>query len=248
MDWFITRLKHAHPTLDYRDLSSHTSDFKQLLDLQIIKYSKEIEAVPCEWCDDEHEIAPSRNGKGEMVLSCFGNQRVLDPNELKIWTVNSGILAENIDSKNPVFDKKLLGQMIPSILGSNYAVKDSVSEEIIEIRSLGIIICGGQMTKGNKQASLNSTDQKLVYFLYYRALNNADECFTLARLAEATAVKGKQRTEDYISNRIVEVNKKIKNLVISGKSSVPNFIKREPGKRGYHLNPKYLLVGNSHKK
>ncbi len=110
MDWFIERLQCTNPTLDFRDFSEYPTDFKKLLDLKIIKYSQTVESLPCEWCEQEHLIAPFQNNKKEIILSCSGNRRTVSPDELKIWTINKETLIENVKSKNRIVDKALFEQ------------------------------------------------------------------------------------------------------------------------------------------
>ena len=110
MQWFLERLQHSNPTLDYRDFLNYVSDFKKLSDLKIIKYSETIEILPCEWCDTPHPVSLFRNKSDEIVLSCSGSRRVVDPDELKVWTINRDVLIDNVKSKNPVVDKKQFEQ------------------------------------------------------------------------------------------------------------------------------------------
>ena len=110
MDWFIERLRHTSPTLDYQDLLNHGDDFKKLLNLKIIKHSHTNEGIPCDLCDEDHFIVPFRNEKNEVVASCSGSRRVVNQDELKIWTINKDALIENVSSKNPVIDKALFEQ------------------------------------------------------------------------------------------------------------------------------------------
>ncbi|OGI59680.1 hypothetical protein A2814_01255 [Candidatus Nomurabacteria bacterium RIFCSPHIGHO2_01_FULL_38_19] len=110
MDWFLKRLQHTNPTLDYQDLFNHGDDFKKLLDLKIIKHWQTLENLPCEWCEEEHFISPLRNNKDEIVISCSGNRRAINQDELKVWTINKEILVENVKSKNPVIDKDAFGK------------------------------------------------------------------------------------------------------------------------------------------
>jgi hypothetical protein len=105
MDWFLQRLQHSNPTLDYQDLLNYADDSKKLLDLKIIKYSETIEILSCEWCDTPHSVSLFRNKKDELVLSCSGNSRVVNPDELRVWTINRDVLIENVKSKTPIIDK-----------------------------------------------------------------------------------------------------------------------------------------------
>jgi hypothetical protein len=89
MDWLGERLSHINATLDYQDLLNHGDDFKKLLDLEIIKYFQQIESIPCEWCEQTHPISPFLNKDGDIVLSCSGNRRVMKPDELKIWEIDT---------------------------------------------------------------------------------------------------------------------------------------------------------------
>jgi len=110
MDWFIERLHYTSPALDYRDLLNHAEDFKKLLEQKIIKHSNTLETIPCDLCDENHFVCPFRNKKGEIIISCSGSRRVVNPDELKIWTINKDTLIENVKSKNPIVDKKLFEQ------------------------------------------------------------------------------------------------------------------------------------------
>ena len=89
MDWFIERLSHTNLTLDYQDLLNHREDFNKLLGLNILKYSQNIDELMCEWCDEEHPVTLFTNSKNEIILSCSGNLRAVNPEELKIWDVNT---------------------------------------------------------------------------------------------------------------------------------------------------------------
>lgn len=105
MDWFLERLQQSDPTLDYQDLCNHKTDFKKLVDLKIIKHLHNVEILMCEWCDDPHSVSLFRNKKNEVILSCSGSRRIIDPDELKVWTINKDTLIENVKSKNAVVDK-----------------------------------------------------------------------------------------------------------------------------------------------
>lgn len=89
MDWLLERLQHANPTLDYQDLCNHSDDFKKLADLQIIKYSQQLETIACDFCDENHLVSPFLNSRDEIVLSCSGSRRVVSPDELKIWMIDT---------------------------------------------------------------------------------------------------------------------------------------------------------------
>ncbi len=112
MDWFIERLRQASPTLDYQDLHNHGGDFKKLLDLNIIKYSQQLEVIHCDLCDDDHLIQPFRNAKGELVASCSGSRRIVDQDEMKIWTINRDVLIKNVNSKKPIIKKSVFEQTV----------------------------------------------------------------------------------------------------------------------------------------
>jgi hypothetical protein len=119
--------------------------------------------------------------------------------------------------------------------------KYSDVKEPIKLKSLDIEIRGNEMSKGTQKSQLNPTDRWLVYFLYYKFLANKDECFTLGRFASEMKAETGEKTEVYIKNRITEINKALRELIVKGKTSIPSFIKHE-SRRGYHLNPKLLTV------
>lgn len=105
MDWLLERIQQSNPTLDYKDLCNHKTDFRKLVDLKIIKHLDNVEILMCEWCDTPHLVSLFRNKNNEIVLSCSGNRRVIDPDELKVWTINKEVLRENVKSKEPIIDK-----------------------------------------------------------------------------------------------------------------------------------------------
>lgn len=242
MDWFIERLNQTSPTLDYYDLRNHATDFAKLIDLKIIKHSDNIESIPCDLCDTDHLIAPFLNAKGELVISCDGSRRIVNPDELKIWTINGWVLAKNVNSKNRVITKRLFEQThFASTVSSTKPYSDA--NEPVWLPVLGITIRGSQAFKGRqlskdcKKFKLNPTDQALVYFLYYEFLKNNNACFQPDRLALEASSGDKQKSKDYIENRITKINKGIKGLVAEGVTKLPVLVKFEP-KRGYRLNPK----------
>lgn len=89
MDWFIERLQHVMPTLDYQDLLKYPDEFKILIDQKLIKYSESLETIPCDLCYEDHFVTPFKNIRGEIVISCFGSRREVKADELKIWKINT---------------------------------------------------------------------------------------------------------------------------------------------------------------
>jgi hypothetical protein len=261
MDWFIERLGEVNPTLDYHDLRDHEDDFKRLADLKIIKYFQQLDDILCDLCDKDHLVSPFRNGKGELIISCCGSRRVVNPDELKIWTINGGILAKNVNSKDRIITKRQLEQTIFALNNFPSAKRYADTSEPIKLPTLGIEIRGGLASKNGKEFKLNPTDKALVYSLYYRFLKNRDECSQLGKLAsEISSDENKSPTEEYLENRITIINKEIKKLVtgdvtnIKNKitvtnnkgvkrlvtrdaTNIPVLIKHEK-RRGYHLNSK----------
>ena len=101
-----------------------------------------------------------------------------------------------------------------------------------------------KITRGGQEGQevkINNTEKCLVYFLYYKFLNNNEECFSIDRLVLEIKPDGKGKSEGYIKNAITEINKKVKGLVTKNKTNMVPFIKRETN-RGYHLNPKLFKV------
>jgi hypothetical protein len=245
MDWFLQRLRHNDPALDYRDLCNHADDFKKLLDLKIIKYSDNIDTTPCDLCNEDHLVSPFPNVKGELVAFCSGSRRAVNPDELKIWTINNDALTKNIRSKTPVVDPVLFKQTafasnVPSVK------KYSGTMESIQIKSLGIEIRGNYISKGNKKVKMNPTDKALIYFLYYKFQEGREECFRADVLALEISINGKRKSEEYVKNRITHINIEVKRLLTEGKTSIGNLIKYEK-LRGYHFNPKLFPVTKNRK-
>lgn len=240
MDWFIERLNQTNPTLDYKDLIHYGDDFRMLEALKIIKHTQTLESLPCDWCETDHSLVPFLNLKKEVVILCSGNRRVIDPDELKIWSINKSALLQNIKSKNPIIDKASFERTVFA-LQLGYAInKYSTATEPILIKSLGIEISGNYIWKDSKRARFNETDKCLIYFLYFKFKGNKDECFSSARLVSEIEPDVGRKSERYIKNRVTEINQKIRRLVTTGKTSIGPFIKNE-SRRGYHLNPKFKI-------
>ncbi len=151
--------------------------------------------------------------------------------ESKYLAYKAGILA---DDQGFVLDKNA---PIPLPLIKKY----SDVQESIHLKTLGIEIGGRYITKGTQKAKINSTDRCLIYFLYFKYMDNSDECFALDRLVSEPNFDGKKKDDGYIKNRIAHINKVVRELVVKGKTNIGDFIKYETD-RGYHLNQKFLQV------
>lgn len=118
--------------------------------------------------------------------------------------------------------------------------KYSEANEDILLKLLGINIKGDYIIRGKDKAKINPTDKAIIYYLFYKSVKNEEECFTLKDLAEAKEIK---RDEGYIKNRITNINRSIKEIISKDlKLKIKKFIVKEGNKRGYHLNPKILLI------
>ena len=252
MDWFIERLAQEDPSLDYRDLLNHGDDFKTLLDQKIIRHTQTLDSITCDLCNEEHSIQPFRNAKDELVISCSGNRRVVHPDELKIWTINRDALAKNVRSKSPIIDRVAFEES--AFAAKRIATTTTYSSEPISLKAINLEIRGTEIFRGGVKASaaLTDTDRRLVYFLYSKYNRDNEQCSTLEQLTSKPFDEGDDMAEGYIKNRIVEINKTVKeSLAIKGKSPIPPLVKYE-NSRGYRLNPKVMKanVGSkeNHKK
>lgn len=124
--------------------------------------------------------------------------------------------------------------------------KYSEADEDILLKTIGIKIKGDYIIRGNNKTKINSTDKALIYYLFYKSVKNEEECFTLKDLAAAKEIK---KSERYIKNRITEINRSIKKIISNEKNlKIKRFIIKENNKRGYHLNPKILLIKSKDQK
>ena len=160
-------------------------------------------------------------------------------NELKI-------LIDEAENKYYVFRKLIeeyvLENNIPEskIKENAQNNKYSTANEDILLKTLGIKIKGDYITRGAVKKEINATDKTLIYFLYYKSIKNNDECCTLDDLSKEKSINKSKR---YISNRISIINKLIKEIITKElNAKIPKFIKTEPKKRGYHLNPKIIHI------
>lgn len=127
--------------------------------------------------------------------------------------------------------------LLKDLKGPNKGFDRKESVEEIRLKSLGIKIRGDEILRNDiLKEKLNLTDQKLLYFLYYRFLDNPDECFKVNKIAQEIKKKAGN-----IKNRITMINKKIGNIIYPNKNKGIIFIKNESN-RGYHLNPTYMIV------
>jgi hypothetical protein len=206
MDWLIERLGQTSPTFDYKDLRDHPDDFKRLLELRLIKHTDNNDYILCDLCDEEHPVIPFRNSNGELVINCSGSRRVVDLDELKILTINRGALTGNINSKNAVIEKELFEQTIFA-RHNVFSVKNySGAEEPITLKPFGIIIRGKYASRGGQKFPLNPVDRQLVYFLYYKFIENRNECFKPDRIALDMDFGGKRKSGGYLKNRISNIS------------------------------------------
>lgn len=130
----------------------------------------------------------------------------------------------------------------------NYTTRNAKEEESkkyydanedIFLKTLKLKIKGNYILRGEKMEEINPTDKALIYFLYFKSIKNADECFSIKDLSVAEEIK---QSERYIKNRITVINQSIKRMLYPNlKLKIGRFIKNERG-RGYHLNPKILLI------
>jgi hypothetical protein len=118
------------------------------------------------------------------------------------------------------------------IKGSKY----SNADEDIPLTSIGIRIKNNLIIRGNKKIKINPTDRALIYHLYYKSRSNKEECCSLKDLSEVTG-----KAEGYIKNRITNINRLIKEIILKGvQSKIVRFIVNGKNKRGYHLNPRII--------
>ncbi len=109
------------------------------------------------------------------------------------------------------------------------------SEEIV-LKSYGVRIKGNMIIRNKKSTKVfNPTEKKLIYLLYYKHLNNPDECIALETLRGQLGRNG-----TYIKNSITSIHRIIAKTISNHKPMKILFIKNEPT-RGYHLNPRLLI-------
>lgn len=136
--------------------------------------------------------------------------------------VKDELISKNVTHKNEEKSKKY-----------------SNANEDILLKTLGIKIKGNYVLRGEEKREVNPTDKALIYFLYFKSIKNADECFSLKDLSKAKEIK---QSERYIKNRITYINQTVKKIISQSlKLKISRFIKNE-SRRGYHLNPKILLI------
>ncbi len=113
-------------------------------------------------------------------------------------------------------------------------------KEVIDIKTLSIKIHDYSISRRGIKKKINSTDKFLIFFLYYKYIENKDECFKIAQLVLEMETEIGRKTPRYIKNRIGLINKIIRELVVKGKTNIGDFIKNKR-ERGYHLNHKILV-------
>ncbi len=243
MDWFLERLGQENPTLDYFDLRDHPDDFNTLLELQLLKYERKVDGIFCDLCDENHLVVVFPDTKGELTISCAGSRRAVNPNELKIWSINKDALVKNVRSRSPVLDRDAFERT--AFATRKISASGKYSDEPIPLKAINVEIRGNDIyRRGVKMnATLTDTDRRLVYFLYFKYRSNRNHCSTPEQLMTEPFDEGDDLAEGYVANRIVEVNKAVKQVLgIKGRTSIQSLIRHERG-RGYHLNPKVMEIG-----
>ena len=110
-------------------------------------------------------------------------------------------------------------------------------KEDIELKTLDMKIQGNFITyKKQKSKKINSTDKQLINFLYLRFTEDKQLCFKKETLAEQFGTSAGN-----IKNRISFINQEIRKLIVKGKTNIDDFIKHEGVRRGYHLNPRFMI-------
>ena len=168
------------------------------------------------------------------------NDLLWEEDEGNFYSGGNNTFYFNLEDK-PIFEaylRFLYGDKIePKIKDDK---KYSEADEDILLKLLTIKIKGNRIIRGRDEAKINPTDKALIYYLFYKSVKNEEECFTLKDLAGAKEIK---KSESYIKNRIIEINKSIKRIISKEKNlKIKRFIIKENNKRGYHLNPKILLI------
>ena len=119
---------------------------------------------------------------------------------------------------------------------NNYSNHSNTNEEII-LKTIDVKITGNRIARKDSQnkKAFNPAEKELIYFLYFKFKNNADECFTLEILE-----KELDYPKEYLKNRITNIHKVIGKTISKDKPIKITFIKHELG-RGYHLNPQLFI-------
>lgn len=175
--------------------------------------------------------------------------RIDDPCSWRELLIKLKALLQDVRNKYGTFRREAERHLLEDDKSDTEEVKEESKKysnvnENITLRGLAISIKGDFMLKGAKEEYLNPVDKALIYFLYYKSLENEDECFTLNDLA--TEVK---MSKGYVKNRITIVNGLIRKI-ISDKVivRVGKFIIKGGRGRGYRLNPNFLHIKSKKQK
>lgn len=115
--------------------------------------------------------------------------------------------------------------------------KYSDIKENIELKPLDIKIEGDFIIyKKEKSKKINFTDKQLINFLFLRFNDDKQLCFKKEFLA-----KEFETSAGNVKNRISFINQEIRKLIVKGKTNIDDFIKYEGVRRGYHLNPRFMI-------
>lgn len=109
--------------------------------------------------------------------------------------------------------------------------------ENIELKTLGIVIEGDYIIyQKRKTQKINTTDKKLLNFLYLRFTEDRQICSKKGRLAQELGT-----SEGNVRNRISFINNEIRKIIACGKNNIDDLIKYEGIRRGYLLNPRFMI-------
>jgi hypothetical protein len=193
-----------------------------------------------------------------FVLECFfriipeNNFHVLHPdlkkrnlNEWKKFADRLEKTLKDTEDEYEIFRKSIETYLLENNAAGTKTIDEGTSKkysnanEDILLKTLGITIKGNYIFRGKAKTKINVTDKALMYFLYFKALKNPDECFTLKDLSTSKDIG---KSERYIKNRITIINASIEGIISKDlKLKIGKLIKRE-GARGYHLDPRILLI------
>jgi len=150
-------------------------------------------------------------------------------------------LPKDFEERYRKYKASLLGEKTEPVETAVFKEADKKYSDVtedIEIRNLDVKIQGDYIIfKKEKSTKMNPTDRKLIDFLNYRSLEDKQSCISPEALTREV-----KKTEGYIKNRIVHINKEIKRLInpSGNKTNIDEFIKYESG-RGYRLNPRFVI-------
>lgn len=177
------------------------------------------------------------NNKGFFIWSTIRPNMLATYGEIDNLCQKVEVTEKNLNKEYEIIFQDINNTLDKIRSTSIKRVAKEETEEII-LKNLRIKIKDNLIFYKTKKIHLSPTEKSLIYFLYYKYIENKNRCFSFSDLSEY--MKKKNGT---IENAKVTINNKIKKIISKDiETRAPDLIIYEKKRKGYRLNPALINV------